>query len=420
MTIDSNESTRSLFDQLPVSSSLVQLSDWNRPLLAFDPKLKEKVSSILADIKNGGDKQIEFYAQKFDKQKVSILELKAFDQYKLEESLARSIKIAATRIEKFAQFQKDSGAQTNSFTDDCGEYGQSVIPIERVGAYIPGGRFPLISTALMTLIPAKVAKCPVRIACSPSNHPAILAASSLAGATKFIHIGGVQAIAALAFGYSGEAKVDLVVGPGNAWVNEAKNQIQGQTKIDGLAGPSELLALCDGEQNIEFLALDALAQSEHDPLACSIIASDNLNWLSSLEDYLNINEDTKSLLDNKQIELIYVEDEKILCDFSNQYAPEHLMLCHKLIQQQDLVNYGSIFIGENSAVAFGDYISGPNHTLPTLANARKNGGLSVADFQKILTHQKISDQGRVALAQNAMPLAEAEGLNFHFQSMKVR
>ena len=420
MIIDSTGSIGSSFDLPTLSSRIVKLSDWKRPLLAFDPSLKEKVSTILTDIKTGGDQQIEFYAEKFDKQKVAILELQPFDNYKLEKSLASSIKIAATRIEKFAQFQIDSGAQTNSFTDECGEYGQNIIPIERIGAYIPGGRFPLISTALMTLIPAKVAKCPVRIACSPSNHPAILAAASIAGATKFIHIGGVQAIAALAFGYSGEPKVDLVVGPGNAWVNEAKNQIQSQTKIDGLAGPSELLALCDGEQNVEYLALDALAQSEHDPLACSIIASDNLNWLSSLENYLTKNEDTKALLDNKQIELLQVKDVKALRDFSNQYAAEHLMLCHKLIQEQDLINYGSIFIGENSAVAFGDYISGPNHTLPTLANARQSGGLSVANFQKILTRQKISDQGRVALAQNAMPIAEAEGLKFHYQSMKVR
>lgn len=413
MTIESS-------DKAEINTKIKKLADWSRPSLALDPALAEKVSTILSEIKISGDKRIDFYSKKFDKQKVSVLELKPFNEYDLDESLARSIKTAATRIEKFAQFQKDSGAQSNSFSDDCGEYGQCVIPIERIGAYIPGGRFPLISTALMTLIPAKVAKCPVRIACSPSNHPALLAAASLAGATKFIHIGGVQAIAALAYGYSGEQPVDLVVGPGNAWVNEAKNQIQSKTKIDGLAGPSELLALCDGEQNIEYLALDALAQSEHDPLACSIIVSDNSAWLNCLEEYLSKHDDTKVMLENAQVELLLAGNENEMLEFSNQYAPEHLMLCHKKINELDLVNYGSLFIGENSAVAFGDYIAGPNHTLPTLANARQYGGLSVSSFQKIVTKQVITNLGKSALADSAIPIAEAEGLKFHYKSMKVR
>lgn len=413
MTIES-------FDIVELNSRIKKLADWKRSLLDSAPALAEKVSVILSDIKANGDDRIDFYSQEFDKQKVTIIELKPFNDYGLEETLARAIKTAATRIDKFAQFQKNSGAQTNSFSDDCGEYGQCILPIERIGAYIPGGRFPLISTALMTLIPAKVAKCPVRIACSPSNHPALLAAASLAGATKFIHVGGVQAIAALAYGYSGEQPVDLVVGPGNAWVNEAKNQIQSKTKIDGLAGPSELLALCDGEQNIEYLALDALAQSEHDPLACSIIVSDNIAWLNGLEEYLNKNDDTKVMLENTQVELLLAGNQKEMLEFSNEYAPEHLMLCHKKINEQDLLNYGSLFIGENSAVAFGDYIAGPNHTLPTLANARQYGGLSVASFQKIVTKQVITDLGKSALADSAMPIAKAEGLKFHYQSMKVR
>ena len=399
---------------------ITKLVDWKRPSLTTDPLLQEKVSTILNDIRTKGDDSIESYAKLFDKTHPEIIPLKPFDEYPLEEDLSSAIKIAASRIEKFARFQKQAGAQSQSYSDESGEYGQRVLPIERVGAYVPGGRFPLISTALMTLIPAKVAHCSVRIACSPSDHPAILAAASLAGATKFIHIGGVQAIAALAYGYKGEAAVDLVVGPGNAWVNEAKNQIQSKTKIDGLAGPSELVALCDGEQNIEYLALDALAQSEHDPLACCIVASDDLRWLERLEKYLTLNDNSKNLLKEKQIELLLANNENELTMFSNQYAPEHLMLCHRDIKAQSLFNYGSLFIGENSAVAFGDYISGPNHTLPTLANAKQNGGLSVSCFQKIVTTQKINQNGKVALAQQAMPLAAAEGLEFHYQSMKIR
>jgi len=402
------------------NSSISRLISWARPSLGSDPQLKTKVASILNDIRVKGDDRVDHYGNEFDNKRPEIVKLKPFDEYHLNKELADAIKVAATRIEKFALFQKEAGAQSKTFTDECGQYGQQVIPIANVGAYIPGGRFPLISTALMTLIPAKVAGCSVRIACSPSNHTAILAAASFAGATKFIHIGGVQAIAALAFGYKGEDPVDLVVGPGNAWVNEAKSQIQGHTKIDGLAGPSELLALCDGEQNIKYLALDALAQSEHDPLACSIIASDNQTWLSELEKHLNANDETRGLLKDKQIELLLAENEAELVDFSNQYAAEHLMLCHRKIDQQSLRNFGSLFIGENSAVAFGDYISGPNHTLPTLANAKQNGGLSVSCFEKIVTIQEISEQGSVALAQGAMPLANAEGLGYHYQSMKIR
>lgn len=400
--------------------SLTKLADWKRPSLDTDPQLIEKVSAILDDIRDNGDDRVKYYAELFDQQQPNEIELRPFREYPLDSDLASSIKVAARRIEKFALFQKDAGAQSKILTDECGEYGQQVIPIERIGAYIPGGRFPLISTALMTLIPAKVAGCGVRIACSPSNHPAILAAASLAGATKFVHIGGVQAIAALAFGYQGQGPVDLVVGPGNAWVNEAKNQIQDQTKIDGLAGPSELLALCDGEQNIEYIALDALAQSEHDPLACSIVASDSQQWLYELKKYLSHNADTKVLLEKKQIELLLAENEAQLVTFSNQYAAEHLMLCHRKVEQHLLVNFGSLFIGQNSAVAFGDYLSGPNHTLPTLASAKRNGGLSVNCFQKIVTTQQISEHGSIALAQGAMPLANAEGLSYHYQSMKIR
>jgi len=214
--------------------------------------------------------------------------------------------------------------------------------------------------------------------------------------------------------------VDLIVGPGNAWVNEAKKQIQSKIKIDGLAGPSELLAICDNKQPIDWLAYDALAQAEHDPLACSLIISDDKNWLESMTEYLSSKPAFSEMLANQQIELILAETKQQLIDFSENYAPEHLMLCHHEINAQELSNYGSLFIGANSAVALGDYITGPNHTLPTLGFARQTGGLSVNTFLRIQTVQSVNEEGRHQLSQSAMAIAEAEGLSNHYDSLKVR
>ena len=395
------------------------LQGWQRQTPALDQTISDSVSKMLLEIEQQGDAAINQYAEKFDNQAPQIVELKDFDEYELSPELAEAIKVAAARIERFANFQLE-GVESRFFEDEYGFYGQVVTPLQRVGAYIPGGRYPLISTALMTLLPAKAAGNPYRIACSPSNNPAILAAASLAGATQFIQLGGVQAIGALAFGYNDIAPVDLIVGPGNAWVNEAKKQLQSKVKIDGLAGPSELLAICDGNQPFEWIALDALAQAEHDPMAQSIIVSDDKNWLNEMLVYLQKKEDTKALLANKQIELVEVNSKAQAIAFSEDYAPEHLMLCHEKISEQDLNHYGSLFLGANSAVALGDYISGPNHTLPTLGFAKQNGGLSVNNYLKIATVQEVNNFGRKILSEQAERIADAEGLIYHAQSLRIR
>ena len=398
---------------------IISASNWQRPKLKDADTISAQVISMLNQIETDGDDAIDKLALQFDQINPQFIELKPFDDYQLPEALATAIKLAATRIEDFAKFQKQS-VKNQSFTDEYGSFGQVVQPIERVGAYIPGGRYPLISTALMTLIPAKIAGSSVRIACSPSINPAILAAASLAGATQFIQMGGVQAIAALAYGYQQNTPVDLIVGPGNAWVNEAKKQVQSRIKIDGLAGPSELLAICDNKQPVEWLAYDALAQAEHDPLACSIIISDDQDWLTSMQEYLNSKSDFAELIENKQIELILGQSKEQLLAFSEAYAPEHLMLCHEAIKPDELTNYGSLFVGANSAVALGDYITGPNHTLPTLGFARQTGGLSVNTFLRIQTIQTVNDLGRKELSKSAMQIADAEGLVNHYESLKIR
>ena len=400
-------------------ASIVRVADWQRTALADNSQIAESVAEILKRIEVGGDSAVDEFALEFDQCRPEVIPLKPFDEYQLDSELAKSIKLAAKRIEKFAEFQKQNFT-SNYFEDEYGRFGQQVVPIERIGAYIPGGRFPLISSALMTLIPAKVAGCQQRVACSPSDDPAILAAASLAGANQFIKLGGVQAIGALAFGYSDNESVDLIVGPGNAWVNEAKKQVQSKVKIDGLAGPSELLALCDQNQPIEWLAFDALAQAEHDPMACSIIVSDNSDWLVDMLSYLENSDDTNTLLQNKQIELIYADSPQSMLEFSESFAPEHLMLCHQEVEISDLKNYGSLFVGSNSAVALGDYISGPNHTLPTLGYAKQTGGLSVASYLKVLTVQEVNNFGRKVLSRSAIEIASAEGLTYHAKSLQIR
>ncbi len=411
-------------DSLAENSIIIKASDWRRRNIDDSNvnganNISDKVSAMLKNIKQDGDVVIDQLSEQFDQTKPKVIELKAFEDYDLSAELADSIRFAAERIEKFARFQKGT-FNNNDFSDQYGTFGQVVSPIERVGAYIPGGRYPLISTALMTLIPAKVAGSTVRIACSPSVNEALLAAASLAGATQFIQIGGVQAIAALAFGYQDNQPVDIVVGPGNIWVNEAKKQLQSIVKIDGLAGPSELLAICDATQPIDWLALDALAQAEHDPMACSLIVSDSVNWLNKMQDYLQSNDQFSAMVNDQQIELILADSKEQLIAFSEQYAPEHLMLCHKDISTAELDNYGSLFVGANSAVALGDYITGPNHTLPTLRYARQTGGLTVSTFLRIKTVQTINEEGRRMLSEKAMPIAQAEGLVNHFESMKIR
>ncbi len=403
---------------------IIKAKDWRRKIIDADKNIQNQVAEMLADIEQSGDSAIEKYALKFDQTMPKMIPLKPFEDYQLAPELANSIRVAAKRIEKFAEFQL-GGIESKTFSDEYGSYGQQVMPLKKVGAYIPGGRFPLISTALMTLIPAKVAGCPVRVACSPSINPAILAAASLAGATQFIQLGGVQAIGALSFGCFKNSideikPVDIIVGPGNAWVNQAKKIVQSRTKIDGLAGPSELMVLADGKQNIQWITLDTLAQAEHDPLACSIIVSDDLVWLESMQNNLLNCGEAQKLIAEKQITLVFADSPQQMLQISEDFSPEHLMLCHQSIEQTDLSNYGSLFIGANSAVALGDYISGPNHTLPTLGYARQYGGLSVLSFIKIATTQTIFKSKADQLFGSAMCLAKAEGLTQHYLSLSAR
>lgn len=400
--------------------SLIQCaSNWKRPNLAQSPELFQQVSKLLKEIETGGDLAIDNLSKRFDGYQPRKIMLKPYREYELEPQLLSSIEQAAQRIEAFCQLQKDS-LLPQQIEEDSGVFGFQYSPIEAIGAYIPGGRFPLISTALMTLIPARVAGCERRVACSPSVHPAILAAASLAGATEFWHIGGAQAVAAMAYGYQTMLPVQMVVGPGNQYVNVAKQLLQSRIKIDVAAGPSELLILASAQANQEWLIADMAAQAEHDPQAQSVLVSDDVKFLQAIEQQLVADDELNKLLKSEQIVLLQANDSEAMIRFSNRYAPEHLLLADERISAESLKHYGSLFIGQNSAVAFGDYCAGPNHTLPTMGSANRSSGLCVQSFMNIQSYQQITDQGRAQLAEIGRPLAEAEQLVWHERSMQVR
>lgn len=400
--------------------SLIQCaSNWKRPNLAQSPELFQQVAKLLKEIETGGDLAIDNLSKRFDGFQPRKIQLRPYRDYELEPQLLNSIEQAAQRIEAFCQLQKDS-LQPQQIKEKSGVFGFQYSPIEAIGAYIPGGRFPLISTALMTLIPSRVAGCERRVACSPSVHPAILAAASLAGATEFWQIGGAQAVAALAYGYQSMLPVQMVVGPGNQYVNATKQLLQSRIKIDVAAGPSELLILANAQANQEWLIADMAAQAEHDPQAQSLLVSDDVAFLQSIEQQLIANDELNNLLQSEQIVLLQANDSEAMIRFSNRYAPEHLLLADERIAAQSLKHFGSLFIGQNSAVAFGDYCAGPNHTLPTMGSANRSSGLCVQSFMNIQSYQQITDQGRRQLAEIGRPLAEAEQLVWHERSMQVR
>ena len=401
------------------NSTILHCQSWQRENSNSHTDAASKVSELLQQIQSQGDAAVEAFSQQFDGFSPEWVELKSPNNYELEPELLEAIVAAARRIETFAQFQRDKLVDS-TYVDDCGEFGFRYQAIERIGAYIPGGRFPLISTALMTLIPAKLAGCRERIVCSPSDHPAILAAASLAGATAFLKLGGAQAIGALAYGYQDLEPVQMVVGPGNQYVNAAKQLLNQKIQIDAAAGPSELLILADERVNQDWVIADMAAQAEHDPQAQSLLVSDSLELLSSIETSLRATDELSKLLDDKQIILLEADSVEQAIDFSNQYAPEHLLLADQRVDQDLLSNFGSLFVGENSAVAYGDYCSGPNHTLPTMGTANRSSGLSVLSFLKVQSVQAVHEEGRKKLSAMGEKIAEAEQLVWHQKSMAVR
>jgi histidinol dehydrogenase len=397
--------------------------------------LEASVSNILREVKLNGDEALRKFASMFDK--VTLADLlvtkeeisKAEDL--LQDDLKEAIKQASKNIEKFHSVQlRDEDVIETMPGVKCW---RKSVAIERVGLYIPGGTAPLFSTILMLGIPAKIAGCKEIILCTPSDkqghvNPAILFAAKLVGVTKIFKVGGAQAIAAMAYGTATIPKVYKIFGPGNQYVTAAKMLVQRDgVAIDMPAGPSEVAVLADETAEPSFIAADLLSQAEHGPDSQVVLVttSESLATQTSEEvakqlSVLPRKDFAKKALDNSKIILVKSVEEGI--KIINEYAPEHLIISCKDDEQiaSQIINAGSVFLGNYSPESVGDYASGTNHTLPTNGYARAYSGVSVDSFVKKITYQKLSKEGLQAIGKTVELMAEAEGLHAHRNAVTIR
>src|ERR1700746_2569559 len=385
-------------------------------------KLEPQVRSIVEDVRRHGDRALRKYAKKWDglganeRVRVSAAEFEAAWTM-ASPQLRVSLRQAAANIRRFCERQKPHEWRKNGNGISCG---QIVRPLESVGCYVPGGRHPLVSTLLMTVIPAQVAGVKNIRVVSPKPHTQVLAAAPLLGVHEVFRIGGAQAVAALAFGTRLVPRVDKIVGPGNGYVTLAKKLVSFDCAIDFLAGPTEVVILSNAGR-AEFIAADLVAQAEHDPAAIAIFITTSRELArgvsAGVERIAGENATARrSIARNGSVLLAGSRDEAMV--WANRIAPEHIT-----VEAEDLThiqNAGSIFIGDYSAQAAGDYASGPNHVLPTAGVARFRGGLSVLDFVKVITVQELSKPGLRRISKTVTYLGDTEGLKAHAQSIRVR
>ena len=354
---------------------------------------------------------------------------------KLTAQEIEDLKAAAANIKAFSQAQKETVKPLENFSPAPGIFlGHRIIPVKSCCCYVPGGNYPLYSTALMLIIPAKTAGVERVAACSPvmkgtnEINPKTLIAMDIAGADEIYAVGGAQSIAAFSYGTEEIRPVDMIVGPGNRFVTEAKRQCYGQVGIDFVAGPSEVLVIADGSGTPEIVAADLLAQSEHDPNAKGILITTEESFgtavMEAVERELAVLETAEIARKSWEVygEVILVDSlEEAVC-LANEYAPEHLELNVQNPEEvsKQLYNYGSLFMGENTAEVFGDYASGTNHTLPTLRAARYTGGVWVGTFLKTCTYQSMTPEAAAELAPLVYRMAKGEGLMGHARAAEVR
>jgi histidinol dehydrogenase len=385
---------------------------------AAEPAVKRIVNAV----RRGGDRVLRRYAERWDglergaALRVSEAEIAA--AWKAASPEFRSaLRRAAGNIRRFCEWQKPKEWMRER---DGICLGQLVRPLGSVGCYVPGGRYPLPSSLLMTVIPAQVAGVRDIRVVSPRPRPETLAAAAMLGVREFYRIAGAQAIAALAYGTETVARVDKIVGPGNLYVTAAKKLVAFDCAIDFLAGPTEVVIFGD-DGDPEFIAADLVAQSEHDPEALAVFVTTSLGLAKRAADAVEAqardNAIARQSLGRRGVILIAGTREQAL-DWVNHIAPEHLTIAHRDLPQ--VRNAGSIFVGDYSPQAAGDYASGPNHVLPTGGVARFRGGLSVMDFVKVITVQELSKQGLGRIAPAVVSLAGAEGLKAHAESVRVR
>ncbi|HLP97714.1 MAG TPA: histidinol dehydrogenase [Sideroxyarcus sp.] len=410
-------------------------------LLAFeetaDEKLEATVAAILADVKLRGDAAVVEYTRKFDRlplldaatMELPKSELKAaFDSLPADQKSA--LEQAAQRVTSY--HKKQLQVSWNYLDDDGTMLGQQVTPLDRVGLYVPGGKAAYPSSVLMNALPAKVAGVTELIMVVPTpdgvKNPLVLAAAHLSGVDRVFTIGGAQAVAALAYGTETVPKVDKIVGPGNAYVASAKRRVFGVCGIDMIAGPSEILVICDGKTDPDWVAMDLFSQAEHDELAQAILLSPDAAFIEAvaasadkLLAQMPRKDIIKTALENRGA-LIHVADMDEACRISNRIAPEHLELSVGDPQTwlPKLKHAGAIFMGRYTSESLGDYCAGPNHVLPTSGTARFSSPLGVYDFQKRSSLIQVSPKGAQKLGEIASVLAFGEGLQAHAQSALYR
>lgn len=389
-----------------------------------------EVPAMLEAIRREGDAAVKRYARELDGFTGETCEIGKSEMQcaldGLEPDLRRHLETAINRVREMAQQQRAMYGDMQMEIQGV-VMGHRVVPIERAACYAPGGRYPLPSSVIMGVVPARVAGVKEISVLSPRIHPITIAAAVMAGADRVFNLGGVQGVAAAAWGLAGLPKVDLIVGPGNKYVTAAKRMLYGEVGIDFPAGPSELLIIADGTADPAVLAADLLAQAEHDPDAMPVLIAFSLLLLQKVD--LAIREQLESLPPDSPARqslkngftLCVSSDEEALT-LADSLAPEHLELVGKRAEAlaNRLQQFGSLFIGSRSAEVFGDYGSGTNHILPTGGAARFTGGVWVGTFLRILTWQKVKAEGLPALANQAAALADAEGLPAHAASARIR
>lgn len=397
--------------------------------------VEDIVTEIIENVKQNGDEALFEYSKKFDKAdlKSLIVTKDEIDEAvaSVEPEFLEILKKASKNITKFHEKQR-----RNSFiiNDENGVViGQKVIPVDRAGLYVPGGTAAYPSTVLMDAIPAKIAGVKEVVIVTPPNsegkvNPVILAAASVAGVDKIFKVGGAQAIAALAYGTQSIPKVDKIVGPGNAFVAEAKKQVFGKVSIDMIAGPSEILIVADGASNPKYVASDLLSQAEHDKMASAVLVTDSYDLALNVSKELEVQIPKlercdiarASIDDNGKI--IVAKSLYSAIEIANEIAPEHLELCvdNPFDYLDGIRHAGSVFMGRNCPEALGDYFAGPNHTLPTSGTAKFSSPLSVDDFVKKTQYTYYTKDALCKVARDVEYFAKKEGLTAHAKSAVVR
>ena len=391
------------------------------------------VRDVIAAIRARGDEAVREYSRRFDRYEQPALEI-SMEQRKaavaaLDPQTRADTEFAIARVREFALAQLATMLPLEVEQLPGVHLGHRIIPIERIGAYVPGGRYPILSAPVMTLVPAKVAGCDEVIACLPPNaHPAMVAGCHLSGADRIFRVGGAQAIAAMAYGTESIPQVDKIVGPGNAYVNEAKRQVFGEVGIDQLAGPSEIFVVADDSGDAHMIATDLLAQAEHDihTRVGLITTSRRLAEATLQEVHRQLEKlptaDVAAPSWREFGEITLMPDEASMLAYSDYIAAEHLQVHTREphATAARLRNYGSLFIGTRASVVYSDKCCGTNHTLPTMRAGRYTGGLWVGSFVKVCTHQWMDQTGVEAVAPPAMRQSTTEGMEGHRRAAALR